>query len=152
MPDEAGPGVRPPPPLVVAGLLALAWVMQRLLPVPLGPPLPGVGMLLVFLALAWGGWALLVMAKAGNNPRPDRPDTAFVAKGPFRWGRNPMYLGFTVLAAGIALSWGHLWGWLAVGAIFLWLEFGAVRKEERCLERRFPASYPGYKARVRRWL
>lgn len=150
--DAAGPGVRPPPPLVVAGLLALAWLAQRLLPVPLGPPAPGPGMALVFLSLAWTGWALVVLVRAGNDPRPDRPDAAFVAAGPFRWGRNPIYLGFVGMAAGLALAWGHLWGWLAVGAAFLWLDFAAARKEERYLRARFPESYPAYAARVRRWV
>lgn len=152
MPDERGPGVRPPPPLVVGGLMLLSWGAQQVLPVRLGPPGPGLGMALVFLSLAWLGWALLVLAKAGNDPRPDRPDAAFVAAGPFRWGRNPIYLGFVGIAAGLALSWGHLWGWLAVGAAFLWLDFAAVRKEERYLAARFPGDYPAYAARVRRWL
>jgi protein-S-isoprenylcysteine O-methyltransferase Ste14 len=150
--DARGPGVRVPPPVWAAAALAFAWVMQRLLPVQLGPPAPGLGMALIFLAFVWVGWALLVLVRAGNDPRPDKPDTAFVAAGPFRFGRNPIYLGFVMVLAGAALSWGTLWAWVAVGALFLVLDFAVVRKEEAYLTRRFGAAYAEYQAKVRRWM
>jgi protein-S-isoprenylcysteine O-methyltransferase Ste14 len=154
MPDgvDHGPGVRIPPPVMVAGLLALAWLLNRVVAVPLGPPASGLGMLLLFGGLAWVGWAVLVMLRAGNDPRPDKPDTAFVASGPFRFGRNPIYLGFLGVAAGMALSWGTLWGWLALASAFLWLDMAVVRKEEAYLRGRFGETYLAYTRRVRRWL
>lgn len=150
-PDLHGPGVRVPPPvLVLAGLLA-AWALNWLAPVMLGPPAPELGMPVMLLAFLLMGWSLVVLVRAGNDPRPDKPDTAFVARGPFRLGRNPIYSGFLLVAAGMALVWGTLWGWLAVGAIFLALDFLVVRREEAYLERRFGQDYLDYKAKVRRW-
>ena len=147
-----GPGVKLPPPVVVAVGLVAAWVLNQMFRVQLGPPAPGLGGMVVFLAVAWIGWALLVLVRAGNDPRPDKPDTAMVQAGPFRWGRNPIYLGFVLFLAGVALYWGTLWGWLAVGAVFLWLDFAVVRREEAYLATRFGAEYAAYQARVRRWL
>lgn len=147
-----GPGVKPPPPVVVAGGLGLAWGLNHLLPVQLGPPAVALGGLLAFAAMAWVGWALIMLLRAGNDPRPDKPDTAMVEAGPFRWGRNPIYLGFVAGMAGVALYWGTLWGWLAVGAVFLWLDFAVVRREEAYLTTRFGAAYEAYRKRVRRWL
>jgi protein-S-isoprenylcysteine O-methyltransferase Ste14 len=153
MPDDTrGPGVRVPPPVWAAAALAFAWLMQRLLPVQLGPPAPGLGLALIFLAFAWVGWALLVLVRAGNDPRPDRPDAAFVAAGPYRFGRNPIYLGFVMVLAGAALSWGTLWAWMAVGALFLVLDLAVVRQEEAYLTQRFGAAYSEYRAKVRRWM
>jgi len=149
--EDRGPGVRLPPPVVIAGLLALAWVLNRALPVPLGPPLPLLGLPVMFAAVGWVGWALLTLVKAGNDPRPDRPDAALVEAGPFRLGRNPIYLGFLGLVLGMALNWGTLWGWLALGTAFLVLDLAVVRREEAYLRARFP-SYAPYAARVRRWL
>ncbi|MCX8134791.1 MAG: isoprenylcysteine carboxylmethyltransferase family protein [Roseococcus sp.] len=150
--DQHGPGVRVPPPVWAGAALAAAWLMQRLLPVQLGPPAPGLGMALIFLAFAWVGWALLVLVRVGNDPRPDRPDSALVTGGPYRFGRNPIYLGFVMVLAGAALSWGTLWAWLAVGALFLVLDFGVVRREEAYLARRFGDAYAEYRRRVRRWM
>jgi protein-S-isoprenylcysteine O-methyltransferase Ste14 len=153
MPEtDHGPGVRVPPPVLVAGALALAWGLEKLVPVQLGPPAIGLGGMVIFLAMGWIGWALLVLVRAGNDPRPDKPDTAFVASGPYRLGRNPIYLGFVLFLAGVALSWGTLWAWLAVGGAFLALDFLVVRKEETYLRARFPESYTAYAARTRRWL
>lgn len=149
---DHGPGVRLPPPVMVAGVLAVAWALGRVLPVPLGPPLPAAGNAVLFLALAWMGWAVLVMVRAGTDPRPDRPDSALLETGPFRWSRNPIYFGFLLVTAGFALRWGELWGWLGVCVSFALLEKLVVAKEEAYLAARFGAAYEGYRRRVRRWV
>jgi protein-S-isoprenylcysteine O-methyltransferase Ste14 len=152
MSEDRGPGVRVPPPVIVVTALILAWGLQRLLPVQLGPPAVALGGMVIFLAMGWVGWAVLVLVRAGNDPRPDKPDAAFVAAGPYRFGRNPIYFGFVLFLAGVALSWGTLWAWLAVGAVFLALDLHVVRREEAYLRSRFPESYPPYAARIRRWV
>ncbi len=152
MPEDHGPGVRFPPPVIVVAALILAWGLQRLLPIQLGPPAVALGGMVIFLAMGWVGWALLVLVRAGNDPRPDKPDAAFVVAGPYRFGRNPIYFGFLLFLAGVALSWGTLWAWLAVGAVFLALDLYVVRREEAYLRARFPESYPAYAARIRRWV
>jgi protein-S-isoprenylcysteine O-methyltransferase Ste14 len=150
--DPHGPGVRVPPPVHVVLALLLAWGLGRLVPVQLGPPAPGLGGAVFCLALAWMGWALIVLVRAGNDPRPDRPDRAFVAAGPFRLSRNPIYLGFVLALAGVALAWGTLWAWLAVGAVFLSLDVLVIRREETYLTRRFGDAYREYQRRTRRWM
>ncbi len=150
--QDHGPGVRLPPPAVVAGLLALAWGLERVLPVPLGPPLPDLGALVIFAAAGLIGWALLVMLKAGNDPRPDRPDSAMVEAGPYRFSRNPIYLGLILGALGFALRWGDLWGWIAVAGSHLVLDRLVVAKEEAYLAARFGTAYETYRSRVRRWI
>lgn len=152
MPEDRGPGVRVPPPVIVVTALILAWGLQRLAPVPLGPPAVALGGMVIFLGMAWVGWALLILVRAGNDPRPDKPDKVFVTAGPYRLGRNPIYFGFVLFLAGVALSWGTLWAWLAVGAVFLALDMLVVRREQAYLHTRFPESYPAYIARTRRWL
>jgi protein-S-isoprenylcysteine O-methyltransferase Ste14 len=149
--QDHGPGVRVPPPVIVAGTMLAGWVLGKLIPVPLGPPLPPLGNALLFLALALIGWSILVMVRAGTNPRPDKPDQALVDSGPFRFSRNPIYLGLIMIAAGFALILGDLWAWLAVAASFALLETVVIRREEAYLATRFGAAYEAYRARVRRW-
>ncbi|MBP0464449.1 isoprenylcysteine carboxylmethyltransferase family protein [Roseomonas sp. PWR1] len=152
MAEEHGPGVRIPPPVLVGGILVAAWVLHRFVPVPLGPPLAEFGALVIFGAFALIGWALLLLVRAGNDPRPDRPDEAMVESGPFRFSRNPIYLGLLLALAGFALRWGDLWGWIAVVAAHLALDRLVVAKEEAYLAARFGDAYAAYRGRVRRWV
>ena len=149
---DRGPGVRVPPPVLVAGAIAAAWALGRTVPVPIGAPLPALGSTVLVLALALIGWAILTLARAGTDPRPDRPDSALVEGGPFRFGRNPVYLGFVLCAAGFALRWGTLWGWLAALGTYLALDRLVVAREEAYLAARFGEAYDAYRGRVRRWL
>lgn len=151
-PSDHGPGVRVPPPVTVAGVVLLGWGLSLVLPVPLGPPLLPLGNTLIFAALVLIGWAAIVMIRAGVDPRPDRPDAALLERGPFRHSRNPIYLGFLLVAAGFALRVGDLWCWLAVAASFAVLEKRVIAREEAYLAARFGEAYAGYRARVRRWL
>jgi protein-S-isoprenylcysteine O-methyltransferase Ste14 len=149
---DHGPGVRLPPPVMVAGVMAGAWLLDRVWTFQVGPPLVPLGGLVIALAVALCGWALLVMARAGNDPRPDRPDAALVEAGPFRFSRNPIYLGFLLACTGLALAWGTLWGWVGVAASHALLDRLVIAKEEAYLATRFGAAYEGYKGRVRRWM
>lgn len=151
-PDSHGPGVRVPPPVMVGGIALLGWALSLAVPVRLGPPLVPLGNTLIFAALMLIGWAVIVMARAGVDPRPDRPDAALLEGGPFRHSRNPIYLGFLMVAAGFALRVGDLWCWLAVAACFAVLEKLVIAKEEAYLEARFGAAYAAYRGRVRRWV
>jgi protein-S-isoprenylcysteine O-methyltransferase Ste14 len=75
-----------------------------------------------------------------------------IAAGPFRWVRNPLYIGNIALWVGFALA-AQL-PWLAVPiALLLMLEYHAiVRWEERLLAERLGESYRSYMARVPRWI
>jgi len=150
--DTHGPGVRVPPPVYVAAVMGGAWVLDRIWTLQIGPPARALGAMVIFLALVLLGWALLVMVKAGNDPRPDKPDAALVQAGPFRFSRNPVYLGFLLAAAGLALMWGTLWGWVAVAVLHALLDRLVIAKEEAYLGMRFGAAYEAYRGRVRRWV
>jgi protein-S-isoprenylcysteine O-methyltransferase Ste14 len=97
-------------------------------------------------------WSVALFRRAGTSPLPFRPATSFVARGPYRFTRNPMYVGMTLLLAGVGLMLGRAWIALSalVGAGFLHLY--AIPREERYLERTFGESYRDYRRRVRRWL
>jgi len=122
------------------------------MPLPLGGPQPGLGYGVVGLGLGLAVWSLAVMLRAGTDPRPDKPDAALLERGPFRFSRNPVYLGFLLVAAGLALRWADAWCWLAVAACALLLDRLVVAREEAYLRSRFGAAYAGYARRVRRWV
>jgi protein-S-isoprenylcysteine O-methyltransferase Ste14 len=151
-PTDHGPGVRLPPPIIAALVMGMAWLLDRVWTLQVGPPAVALGGMVIFLAIGLAGWAVLALVKAGNDPRPDRPDAAMVETGPYRRSRNPIYLGLLLGATGLALIWGTLWAWLGVAVLHGVLDRLVIAKEEAYLSGRFGAAYEAYKARVRRWM
>jgi protein-S-isoprenylcysteine O-methyltransferase Ste14 len=75
-----------------------------------------------------------------------------LARGPFGWSRNPLYVGLIALDVALALLWPSLWALALVPLGVAALRWGAVLPEERYLSAKFGAEYDAYRARVRRWL
>jgi len=92
------------------------------------------------------------VVRGQGTPAPFDPPVAFVPSGPYRYVRNPMYIGAALVLAGYGL-----WQRSAAIAIFalaflLLFHIFVVLVEEPGLERRFGESYLAYKRSVRRWL
>jgi protein-S-isoprenylcysteine O-methyltransferase Ste14 len=151
--DTANVIVRPPLAwalAVIAGL-ALDWLM----PLPFLPadvPAGGLGVLVFVVALALATWAIVTMTKTGSNVPTNRPTTTIVESGPYRFTRNPIYLGMFGGLIGLAIAFDTLWLLLMLVPFALVIRYGVVAREEAYLERKFGDLYRGYRLRVRRWL
>ena len=148
----AGMGV--PPPLLYGGTLGLGLLLHRFFPRSMLPRSVArvVGGALVGLSFLFGPPALLAMRRAGTALSPDEPTTAIVDRGPFRYSRNPIYLSFTLLYAGIATFANALWALLFLPGVLVLIHRQVVDREEPYLERVFGAEYLRYRQRVRRWM
>jgi protein-S-isoprenylcysteine O-methyltransferase Ste14 len=100
-PDTAGVVARPP--LIYGGALAAGLLAKLLFPTAflprrvarvLGLPLLGAGLLLFLFSLR-------SMRRARTDVRTSKPTTSLVLEGPYRFTRNPIYLGFTLIYGGI---------------------------------------------------
>jgi protein-S-isoprenylcysteine O-methyltransferase Ste14 len=151
-PDAAGV-LAPPPAIYLAGLgvgFGLDWLLPSVsLPDSVRWPLA-----LALLAAGGGLIASFVKAlrAAQTAVRPDRPSTAIVTDGPYRFTRNPGYLGMALVFAGIAVGTDALWALAALVPTLVVVDRGVVAREERYLERKFGAQYRAYRERARRWL
>ena len=72
--------------------------------------------------------------------------------GPYRFTRNPIYLGMVLGQIGVAVAFDSLWILATLVVFYLVIRYGVVAREEAYLERKFGDVYLGYKSRVRRWL
>jgi protein-S-isoprenylcysteine O-methyltransferase Ste14 len=90
--------------------------------------------------------------KEGTPIRTDRPVPRLVTDGPFRYTRNPGYLGLAMLYAGIAALRNALWAILFLPLVVYVIQRQVIGREERYLERTFGEEYLAYKTRVRRWV
>jgi protein-S-isoprenylcysteine O-methyltransferase Ste14 len=80
------------------------------------------------------------------------PQAALITSGPYRFSRNPLYLGGNVfIFFGAALLFGSPAA-LILAALHLPLMDRFIRREEAQLEQKFGADWLRYKAHVRRWL
>ena len=144
----------------VAGFVLLwGWLavsMRRYDPA-LGGPLPlwlgPLGVVCIALgAVLVGTCVVLFVARGRGTPAPFDPPRQFVAVGPYRWVRNPMYVGGVLVLAGFGM-WQRSPGMLLlVLAGLLAAHCFVVLVEEPGLERRFGDSYREYTRTVRRWL
>jgi protein-S-isoprenylcysteine O-methyltransferase Ste14 len=150
------PAVIALPPLIFLGFLVAATVLELIAPLPpfhayamaryvTGAVLPLAGFVVI-------GLGTRRFVAAGTNIPPNLPTTALVVDGIYARTRNPMYLGSTLVYAGLGVAAGSLW---AIGLVspLLWvMNVGVIAREESYLERKFGEAYRTYKARVRRWV
>jgi len=86
------------------------------------------------------------------NPIHVEQASSLVTSGPFRFSRNPMYLGMAILLTGFGLGMGT-WGTPAVLGLFIWwITTQQIAREEPAMEALFGDAFRTYKTRVRRWI
>jgi protein-S-isoprenylcysteine O-methyltransferase Ste14 len=134
---------------VIAGL-ALNWLM----PLPFVPAVSAgwLGGAVFVLALALFVWAIITITRAGSNVPTNMPATSIVDTGPYRFTRNPIYLGMMLGLVGLAIAFDSLWLLVTLVPFFLVIHYGVVAREEAYLDRKFGEVYRSYRARVRRWV
>jgi protein-S-isoprenylcysteine O-methyltransferase Ste14 len=153
---ERGARVRFPPPLVYLASILLG-VGMRYTAGPLAVAayrnlalMAGVAVLLAGLWLIVGAWTLF--RRTGQDPKPWKPTPEIVLSGPYRFTRNPMYLGLTCIQIGVGLALNNLWISLLAAFSLFAVHFIAVLPEENYLTEKFGDSYRGYLVKVRRYL
>lgn len=151
-PDNAG--VLAPPPLIYGGPLIAGLLLEKVFPLSLlrSGTARLLGLMLIALSFLIVVPAFVQMHRAATSIRPERPTTALVVEGPFRYSRNPIYLSLTILYIGVSLFCGSLWAIALLPAVLWVMSWGVIAREERYLERKFRDGYRNYAARVRRWL
>jgi protein-S-isoprenylcysteine O-methyltransferase Ste14 len=152
--DRDNPGVIAPPPLIYAGALAVGLLANRLYPISFLPrPFSrALGWPSVLAGLAIGLLGFREMKRAETNVDPRKPTTAIVEAGPYRYTRNPLYVGMTLIYAGFMARANALPAALLLPAALAVMRRGVIEREERYLERKFGDEYLQYKGRVRRWI
>jgi protein-S-isoprenylcysteine O-methyltransferase Ste14 len=110
------------------------------------------GAIVTLSGAALAVWCILTFALVGRGtPAPFDPPRQLVVRGPYRYVRNPMYLGAGLALAGAALVYqsGAL---LAYAGVFLLLMHAfVVWSEEPKLRQTFGQDYEAYCRQVRRW-
>jgi protein-S-isoprenylcysteine O-methyltransferase Ste14 len=97
-------------------------------------------------------WAITTIRRAGTRVETYKPTAAIVENGPYRFTRNPIYLGMFLGQAGLATGFNSAWILAMLVPFYFVIRFGVIAREEAYLEHKFGEVYLAYKSRVRRWL
>jgi protein-S-isoprenylcysteine O-methyltransferase Ste14 len=141
------------PPVVTMLVVLSAWLIHALLdPWQTILRVPVLGGVLVVLGFSCMMWARILFTSRHTTLFVGRPSSQLVREGPFRFSRNPMYVGVLVFLVGLAL-WVGTWPfYLTVPVTFLFLNFFHIPREEGMLRELFGERYLHYSQEVRRWL
>jgi len=101
---------------------------------------------------AIAGWGWLTFRKARTTTVPGEISSRFVTWGPYRFTRNPMYVGLVVAYVGEAMILRQIWPLLLLPLVVAYVNWVVIPVEEGKLTEVFGDEYLGYQARTRRWL
>ena len=110
-----------------------------------------IGLMIGFPLIIIGIWISLKSAYTAGEMNIGSP-TELLTSGPYSFSRNPMYVGWTLIYLGVALSANSIWIALFLPIIFIYTYLVDIRKEEQILEAEFGDQYLEYKQKVRRYL
>jgi protein-S-isoprenylcysteine O-methyltransferase Ste14 len=139
--------------------LLLVFVPDRILtqagivrPAEIGP-IQIIGMLVLLGGAALAIASILTFAFIGKGtPAPFDPPRKLVIAGPYRWVRNPMYIGAGFVLLGAAMFYGSIGLVLYTIAFWSAAHLFVLFYEEPVLHRKFGPDYQAYTASRRRWL
>lgn len=157
MTDKDRPDILILPPIAFALTIVSAIVLGFLAPLDIIPARGTtwaliLGILIAVGAVAIAVWGSLTFRRAGTNVNPTKPALTIVDGGPYRFTRNPMYLGMVLFQFGLALAASLDWSLFLMPVLLAVLHYGVVLREESYLSAKFGAPYLALLARTRRWL
>ncbi|MFO1313931.1 MAG: isoprenylcysteine carboxylmethyltransferase family protein [Burkholderiales bacterium] len=147
---------RVPPPAIALITAAAMWA-ESFLPPALADG--GLAQRLIAAVLSAAGLAVAALGVLkfrahGTTIDPTHPERAatLVVSGVYRYTRNPMYVGFTLMLVAWAIQLGSAWA-LGGPLVFVWymVRF-QIGPEERALRTKFGSEFETYASRVGRWL
>ena len=147
--------LRLPPPawaflyLIIAGALSWFYPWRALIDLRIA----WLGVALVAIGVAISAWAFLLFRREGTEIDPtSETNKSLVVGGPFRFTRNPMYLGLVISTLGIAFWVGLLPMFAVPLLVFATANRTHIPFEEAKMRRQFGAAFDQYTRQVRRWI
>lgn len=148
------PQTFPWPPVHFAMAIIAAFILRQIAPLAIagGVASATAGAAVFAFALFLEIWAVFTLRSSETAILPNRPARHLVTRGPFRFTRNPVYLGYVLMLAGCGLLAADAWFFIAAIAVVVAMTFVSIRREEMHLLARFGAKFERYCRHTPRWL
>lgn len=143
-----------PPAPYAAAIVGGWWLDRHVMPLELsfGQANQLLAVLLITSGLGLMLWTMWHFFLHRTTVNPYAAASKLCISGPFRFSRNPIYLGDWLILAGLSLWLGTFWPLLFSPLVWVMIRYGVIRHEEAHLEARFGDEFLQYKEKVRRWL
>ncbi len=149
-------GVLAAPPLLFGAAWAAARLLHAVKPMEISrrqrAALRRAGWAAVLAGSAISAAVVREFHKAATAVSPYHATSNLAVGGPYRFSRNPDYIGQTLIYSGSALVANSWWPLMLLPPVLAAVQRGVIEREERYLDRRFGDTYRRYARRVRRWL
>ena len=146
----------PWPPLIYGAALAAAFLLQAHFPLAADETNIWIartaGGVLILTAVVLDVWAMRTLLDCRTTILPNRCSTYLVTSGPYRFTRNPIYLGYTLATAGIGLAVLNPWCLVTAMLAAALTSIVAVKREELHLLSRFGVDFERYCNGTTRWI
>lgn len=147
----------PWPPLLYIGACVIAlllddYVVTAPLIDPKGPLALIAGAMIAAGAIAIDLWAIHTLMWHCTPLNMNQSHRHLITDGPYRYSRNPIYLGLTLLMVASGLILGNGWLMIAAPVAAILTTLIAIRYEELNLLMRFGVDFERYCRRTRRWI
>ncbi len=146
--------IRVMPPVYLLAAIVAMTVLHALLPGATVAPMPWrwLGLVPLIGGLLVAGLAVRLFRKHNTTIKPGETSSQLVVDGPFRFSRNPIYLGMVLLLSGFAVLFGSLTPWLVLPVFVALIARNVIPVEEAILAETFGPQYQQYRSNVRRWI
>lgn len=145
-----------PPPaqfiITAAAMFSVSKTIPSLKFVLSGSTGLAIGLGVVGLSSAIMGVTQFKKAQTTPNPKEIDRATSLVTSGIYRYTRNPMYLGLTLILLGWALYLSHFLAFILIPIFMMYISRFQIQPEERMLTKKFGQAYQNYRSKVRRWI
>jgi protein-S-isoprenylcysteine O-methyltransferase Ste14 len=112
-----------------------------------------VGIALIAVSFIAPVWALILFRSEDTQvSSTSETNNKLITSGPFRFTRNPMYLGLLILSVGVALATGAILMFIVPLLVFATANWVHIPFEEAKMRRQFGQSFDAYTREVRRWI
>ena len=112
------------------------------------------GTLFILIGLACFLSAIGLFKKNQTTVTPLNPSSAtkLITHGIFKYSRNPMYLGMSLVLAGISIMVNPIGGLAFISLFILYINQFQIEPEEKAMIKLFKNEFSEYKKYVRRWI
>lgn len=143
-----------PPPVLLAIAIALSYCISTLFPVLqfTDVVISFAGIICITVGIGLFLWATKLLRKHKTTLRPHGKPSKLVTHGPYRFSRNPIYLGFLMISIGTVLLFANVLAFVGPLIFFVFISTFVIPVEERMLTKVFGKSYTSYNKKIRRWI
>jgi protein-S-isoprenylcysteine O-methyltransferase Ste14 len=101
------------------------------------------GVMIYIAGFSWVIWSFLTLGKQHSGEVTVQKGHKLITKGPYKWVRNPMYLGLILFPLGIGLVFGS-WIGITLPILLVFLFIWRIRDEEELMGKEFGDEWQKY--------